>query len=127
MLPTNYLDSHSTVSYTVIMIDNKLTSDLLRGHTDTIILKMLADGDKYGYEITKLVFELSNHDYELKEATMYSSLKRLEQEDHITSYWGDETQGGRRKYYRITNSGRELYENNMRNWKYAKQILETLL
>lgn len=109
------------------MIDNKLTSDLLRGHTDTIILKFLSSGDKYGYEITKLVSELSGHDYELKEATMYSSLKRLEQDGQITSYWGDETQGGRRKYYHLTASGRELYDSNMRNWHYAQQILEKLL
>jgi PadR family transcriptional regulator PadR len=109
------------------MIDNKLTSDLLRGHTDTIILKFLMDGDKYGYEITKLVYELSNQEYELKEATMYSSLKRLEQDGSIASYWGDETQGGRRKYYQITASGRERYESNKQNWNYAQQILEKLL
>jgi PadR family transcriptional regulator PadR len=109
------------------MLNSKLTSDLLRGHTDTIILKFLVDGDKYGYEITKLVHELSNNEYELKEATMYSSLKRLEQDGHITSYWGNETQGGRRKYYRITASGRDQYESNKRNWNYAKAILEKLL
>lgn len=109
------------------MIDKKLSSDLLRGHTDTIILRLLTDGDKYGYEITKLISEHSNQLYELKEATMYSSLKRLEGDKHITSYWGDETQGGRRKYYRITSSGRELYESNKRNWEWAKQILDGLL
>ena len=105
----NYLDRHSSVTYIVIMIDKKLSSDLLRGHTDTIILKLLEDGDKYGYEITKLVHERSNQLYELEEATMYSSLKRLENDGHIISYWGDETQGGRRKYYRITGRGTELY------------------
>ncbi|HWZ65928.1 MAG TPA: PadR family transcriptional regulator [Patescibacteria group bacterium] len=109
------------------MVDNKLTSDLLRGHTDTIILKLLTDGDKYGYEITKLVHEHSSQLYELKEATMYSSLKRLENDRHIASYWGDETQGGRRKYYRITESGRELYRQNRQNWDHAKQILGKLL
>src|SRR5215831_12954175 len=107
------------------MLPNKLTSDLLRGHTDTIILKFLADGDKYGYEITKLVYELSGRQYELKEATMYSSLKRLEHDGHITSYWGDETQGGRRKYYRTTASGRALYKRNKQSWDLAKQILDT--
>jgi len=109
------------------MIDNKLSSDLLRGHTDTIILKLLMDGDKYGYEITKLVREFSNNLYELKEATMYSSLKRLENDGRITSYWGDETQGGRRKYYRITQDGREVYQGNKQNWDYSKKILDTLL
>ncbi len=115
------------MTYTAIMTDKKLSSDLLRGHTDSIILKLLTDGDKYGYEITKLVFEYSDNLYELKEATMYSSLKRLENDKHITSYWGDETQGGRRKYYHITESGRELYVTNRQNWDYAKQILDTLL
>ena len=109
------------------MINSKLTSDLLRGHTDTIILKLLLDSDKYGYEITKLVAELSGNDYELKEATMYSSLKRLEGDGHITSYWGDESQGGRRKYYHVTLSGRELHQTNWQNWQYAKEILENLL
>lgn len=109
------------------MIDKKLSSDLLRGHTDTIILKLLSGGDKYGYQITKLVHENSDQLYELKEATMYSSLKRLENDGHISSYWGDETQGGRRKYYHITQSGQELYDENKRNWDYAKQILDELL
>jgi PadR family transcriptional regulator PadR len=109
------------------MNETKLTSDLLRGHTDTIILKLLMSGDKYGYEITKLVYENSDQQYELKEATMYSSLKRLENDGHILSYWGDETQGGRRKYYRITEGGRKLYELNKQNWENAKQILKELL
>lgn len=108
-------------------MDNKLTSDLLRGHTDTIILKFLSSGDKYGYQITKLVYDLSDRNYELKEATMYSSLKRLENDNHIVSYWGDESHGGRRKYYRITTKGQNQYEANKQNWDYAKQILEKLL
>ena len=113
--------------YNAIMIDKKLSSDLLRGHTDTIILKLLMKGDKYGYEITKLVYEYSDQVYELKEATMYSSLKRLEHDGHIVSYWGDETQGGRRKYYHITATGRELYKSNKQSWDHAKEILGKLL
>jgi PadR family transcriptional regulator PadR len=109
------------------MIDQKLSADLLRGHTDTIILKLLLNEDKYGYEITRLVHEHSKRLYELKEATMYSSLKRLENDAAITSYWGNETQGGRRKYYKITQRGRELYNVNKQNWEYAKQILDELL
>ncbi len=115
------------MTYTITMINQKISSDLLRGHTDTIILKLLADGDKYGYEITKRVHENSDQLYDLKEATMYSSLKRLENDNHITSYWGDESQGGRRKYYHITQSGRELYQQNKQNWDYAKQILDALI
>jgi len=109
------------------MTDNKISSDLLRGHTDTIILKLLSDGDKYGYEISKLIQTKSSGEYELKEATMYSSLKRLEADGSITSYWGDETQGGRRRYYRITKKGKQVYSENKHNWEYAKRILDQLL
>lgn len=113
--------------YNTDMIDTKLTSDLLRGHTDTMILKLLIDGDRYGYEITKHIHDASGGEYELKEATMYSSLKRLEVDGRISSYWGDESQGGRRKYYHITESGREVYDTNITTWNAAKQILEKLL
>jgi len=115
------------VLYIGHMTDKSLTSDLLRGHTDTIILGLLLEADRYGYEITKLVYERSEHAYELREATMYSSLRRLENDGHITSYWGDETQGGRRKYYHITPTGRRVLQDNRRNWDYAKQILGKLL
>jgi len=109
------------------VVDNKISSDLLRGHTDTIILKLLMSGDKYGYEITKLIHSNSNGEYELKESTMFSSLKRLEHDGGVTSYWGDESQGGRRKYYRITEKGKGIYFDNKQNWENAKRILNQLL
>ena len=109
------------------MADAKLTSDLLRGHADTMFLKILLDGDQYGYQMSKQILAQSEGQYEMKEATMYSSLKRLEKEGNIQSYWGNETQGGRRKYYTITPQGRETYEKNKQNWEQAKQILDRLL
>lgn len=108
-------------------MNTTLSSDLLRGHTDTIILRLLKEGDKYGYEITKLIFERSGNRYELKEATLYSSLKRLEKGGCITAYWGDESQGGRRRYYRITELGYQTYDTNKRNWEFAQDILANLL
>jgi PadR family transcriptional regulator PadR len=106
------------------VVDSRMSADLLRGHTDTIILKLLLSGDKYGYEICKLVHAGSNGEYELKEATMYSSMKRLELEGGVVSYWGDESHGGRRKYYRITDKGKLMYAENKSNWEFAKRILD---
>jgi PadR family transcriptional regulator PadR len=51
----------------------------------------------------------------------------LENDGHITSYWGDESQGGRRKYYRITDSGLALYKANKASWDNAKRILDQLV
>lgn len=104
-----------------------ISTDLIRGHTDTIILNVLRQGDSYGYEIYKQIYELSGNQYELKEATLYTAFRRLEQEGYILSYWGDETQGGRRKYYRISDTGNGLYEQHKKDWSFAKGILDKLI
>jgi DNA-binding PadR family transcriptional regulator len=108
-------------------MDSQLSSDLLRGHTDTIVLKILTRGDAYGFEIYNRILERTGEQYELKETTLYSSYKRLEAEGCITSYWGDETQGARRKYYRITRAGQKLLEKNLEDWKFTRRIVNTLL
>lgn len=104
-----------------------VSSDILRGHTDTILLGLLREGDKYGYELSKLIYERSGQSYELKEATMYSSLRRLESEGFIAAYWGDESQGGRRKYYRLTAAGEKGHDALLREWKRARKILDRLI
>ncbi|EAO52883.1 Transcriptional regulator, PadR family [Bacillus thuringiensis serovar israelensis ATCC 35646] len=104
-----------------------ISTDLIRGHTDMIILNVLRQGDSYGYEMYKRIIELSDNQYELKEATLYTAFRRLEKEDYISSYWGDETQGGRRKYYRITESGMSFYENSKKEWNIAKEIIDRLI
>ena len=86
-----------------------IAGDLIRGHTETIILARLMQRDSYGYEINKTVRELSGGRYELKEATLYTAFKRLEETGQIMSYWGSEATGARRRYYRITPAGREAY------------------
>jgi Predicted transcriptional regulators len=109
------------------MSENTITSDLLRGNTDTMILRLLIEADRYGYEIVKLIADRSGGEYELKEATMYSSVHRLEETGEIEWYWGDESQGGRRKYFRITERGKATYASNKSNWEYAKRVLDHLL
>lgn len=109
------------------MVSNIISTDLIRGHTDTIILNVLRQGDSYGYEIYKTIIELSGNQYELKEATLYTVFRRLERDGYISSYWGDETQGGRRKYYRLTESGLRRYEQYRREWHFAKGVLDKLI
>ena len=65
--------------------------------------------------------------YELKEPSLYTSLRRLEGQQCIESYWGDESQGGRRKYYRITPAGRSLLQANLAAWNKARDLIEDLL
>ena len=104
-----------------------LSSDLIRGHIDTIILGLLRMGDQYGYEICRIVREKSSGEYELKEPSMYSTIRRLESQRLIEAYWGDESQGARRKYYRITAAGEKAFAQNFNNWQFAKKIIDKLL
>jgi len=104
-----------------------MTSDMLRGHTETIILAHLLDQDSYGYQINKDILDKTNNLYELKEATLYSAFRRLEQSEFITSYWGNEGSGARRRYYSITLEGREAYELQKREWEQTKAIIDKIL
>ena len=63
-----------------------ITADMIRGHTDTIILRQLIEKDSYGYEINKAVQEKTGNQYELKEATLYTAFRRLEQAGLLESH-----------------------------------------
>ena len=102
-------------------------SDLLRGHTDTIVLGVLRRGDQYGFEIYKTIRDATEGEYEIKEATLYASFRRLVAEGLVEAYWGDESQGGRRKYYTITDAGRAVYERSVGDWVATQRIINNLL
>ncbi|MDD3920432.1 MAG: PadR family transcriptional regulator [Eubacteriales bacterium] len=104
-----------------------ITSDLIRGHTETIILAALDASDSYGYKISKAIQEISENRYELKEATLYSAFRRLEESGCINSYWGDENIGARRRYYTITSQGRSALEAKKTEWEDAKDIIDKLI
>jgi DNA-binding PadR family transcriptional regulator len=102
-------------------------ADLLRGHTDTIVLGVLRRGDSYGFEIFRAIREATGGGYEIKEATLYASYRRLEKDGLVEPYWGDETQGGRRKYYRLTDAGRAVYRRNVDAWVLTRGVIDSLL
>jgi PadR family transcriptional regulator PadR len=106
---------------------NTINSDLIRGHINTIILKALFEGDRYGYDIVKEIEQKSSGQYKLKQPTLYSCLKRLEIQGFIRSYWGAKTSGGRRKYYTLTDMGRELFIKNQSDWEYSRTVINKLI
>ncbi len=104
-----------------------IASDLIRGHTEAIILAQLMGSDSYGYQINKSIQQKTGGRYELKEATLYTAFRRLEENGSIYSYWGDETTGARRRYYCITDRGREYFEKLKADWQDAKQLIDKLI
>lgn len=103
------------------------SSDVLRGHTETIILGILKDEDSYGYDILKTILEKGKGLIDIKDATIYTAFKRMEKEGLITTYWGNEDANARRKYYSITEVGREYYATKVREWKEINIILNDLI
>ena len=107
--------------------EKSVSSDLIRGHINTIILRALYDGDKYGYEIIAEIEKKSHGQYTLKQPSLYSALKRLEKDGYITSYWGGSVGGGRRKYFSLTESGKAISEQNQAEWEYSRTVIDSLI
>ncbi len=104
-----------------------VAADLLRGYTDSILLRRLLDEDGYGYRIAKTVSAISEGKVELKEATLYTAFRRLEGAGYIRSYWGNEDKGARRRYYCLTDAGREKLDQDVETWLETKETLAKLL
>ena len=104
-----------------------MNAEILRGFTDAIILKLLLDGDSYGYKISQAIIEKTSNSMDIKNATIYLAFKRMEKEGLITSYWNDNPDVARRKYYKITSQGKKYLKSKQVDWNTNKKILDKLL
>jgi Predicted transcriptional regulators len=104
-----------------------LNTEMLKGTIDLLILSILAEKENYGYEISKAIKERTDGSFEIQEATLYLSLKRLEKQGAVTSYWGDVSHGGRRKYYSITDDGTRLLHKYIADWKQTVAVIDRFL
>ncbi len=104
-----------------------IAADLIRGNTDAIILAQLCQGDSYGYHINMTIKKATDNRYELKEATLYTAFRRLEEAGCISSYWGNADIGARRRYYSITPVGRDAFRRMVDDWKNANEIISKLI
>lgn len=116
-----------TVYFIAEGVDDLISSDVIRGYNDTILLYFLLDGPSYGYELSKNIRERSEEKYIIKETTLYSAFSRLEKNGYIESFFGDETNGKRRTYYRITDAGRAYYREKCEEWNVTKEVVEKFI
>lgn len=108
-------------------MEQSISSDLIRGHIDTIILHTLLDGDKFAEQISETVEKKSENAYKINQATLYSALKRLQNIKLLNSYQRDIDNGGRRKFFTLTDKGRETVEQNLSSWSYSRAIIDKLI
>ena len=93
-----------------------VSKDLTAASATPLVLAILKEKDNYGYSIIKRVKELSLNEMIWTEGMLYPVLHRLEDQEHIESYWKTSETGRKRKYYRITDKGREELETQLKQW-----------
>ncbi|RYG45594.1 MAG: PadR family transcriptional regulator [Chitinophagaceae bacterium] len=95
---------HKILMYTCLMKQNYA---FIKGSLNTILLKLLREnGRMYGYEITKMVRELSEGTMQLTEGALYPALHKLEADGLVVTTL-EEVGNRKRKYYSLTPSGKK--------------------
>jgi len=98
----------------------------MMGNADMLVLKLLAEKDMYGYQITEELKKRSQNVFAMKAGTLYPLLHTLETKQMVSSY--DMQSGGRmRKYYSITNVGRDALAQKEESWKTFSAAIERIL
>lgn len=104
-----------------------ISSDVIRGYNDLIILSLLLEAPSYGYEISKRISVLSDGKYLIKETTLYSAFNRLQKQNFIESYSDTSPHGRSRTYYRITDGGRDYYIEKCEEWELTKDVINQFI
>lgn len=105
-------------------MNQRFERNLKKGVLEMLVLKLLTQEEKYGYQLICELKEESNELFNLKEGTLYPILYRLEDEGLVTNRWS-EAKGREvsRKYYTITEAGRQNLEEMQQLWKvFATQV-----
>lgn len=93
--------------------------NLKRGLVEICVLKILENGDSYGYQIVK---DASRY-VEILESTLYPILKRHEANGYVTVYTV-EYNGRLRKYFKITRAGRKRIVGFLKEWEEVMEVYE---
>lgn len=102
----------------------EISSDVIRGYNDTMILCLLEENDSYGYEISKRIKSMTDGKYVIKETTLYSAFTRMEKNGYVSSFSQLAENGRQRTYYRMTEAGRNYYHEKCDEWKVTKEVVD---
>ena len=97
--------------------------DLVAASATPLVLAILSEGESYGYAIIKRVAELSSGEIHWTDGMLYPLLHRLERNGFVEATWGKSETGRRRKYYHLTDQGREGLVQQQRQWQTVDSAL----
>ena len=105
----------------------KVSKELLKGSTATLILSLLNEKPMYGYEMIKELEAKSEGIFSFKEGTIYPILHNLEGKELIVSYWGEGNVNRKRKYYKINEQGKAFIKEKKEEWNVFKDAVDGVL
>ncbi|MBQ9030914.1 MAG: PadR family transcriptional regulator [Parasporobacterium sp.] len=94
-----------------------------KGVLELIVLASLLDADRYGYELTEQI----SREMEVTAGTLYLILKRLKDAGYLTTYLQESSGGPARKYYRLTEEGRQYHDHKKQEWILFTRKVEKLI
>jgi PadR family transcriptional regulator, regulatory protein PadR len=95
---------------------NALQRELKRGSTELLILALLEERDRHGYELASLIDDRSRGAISFHAASLYPTLYRMEDRDLIEGRWIEKAGQRRRRYYRLTKAGRKTLASQRTVW-----------
>ncbi len=91
--------------------------ELRKGSAETLILALLEERDRHGYELAKLIERRSDGALAFHVASLYPTLYRLERRGLIQGRWVEREGARRRRYYRLTPQGLNTLAAQRRSWR----------
>src|SRR5688572_5842795 len=104
--------------------DVRIAKDLVAASAIPLVLAILDEGDSYGYAILKRIDELSGGEMEWTDGMLYPLLHRLDRLGYVEARWDSPLGGRRRRYYRITQAGRDALSEQRRQWEVVSDALQ---
>lgn len=92
---------------------DKMNVQFKKGVLELCVLVLLNKQDRYGYELVQKISEQIS----ISEGSVYPLLRRLTKEGYFSTYLKESTEGPPRKYYQLTDSGREFLHELLEEWE----------
>ena len=102
--------------------------DLLPGTLDMLVLQVLCQGQRHGYEVARLINEYSRGRFRIIDGALYAALHRLEARGWVSAEWGHTTTSKRAKFYALTTAGRRAFRKEATNWsRYVAGVSQVMV
>jgi DNA-binding PadR family transcriptional regulator len=105
-------------------VNNDAFAELKKGSAETVILALLEDGPRHGYDLARLIDERSGGRISFHVASLYTILYRLEHDGLISGRWVEKAGQRRRRFYRMTAAGRARLAARRRSWQEFVAAIE---